>query len=124
MPGARVIEVEPPHGETMRNTEYDEAETYPFCMLNGNKEMITLNIKSSEAQALLKKLVNEIDVLLENYAPGTLAKYGIGSNTLSQINPRLIYAAGTGYGQTGPHAHYLAMDVTVQAMSGVVSITG
>lgn len=124
MSGARVIKVEPPDGETMRNSQDTDDDTYPFCMLNGNKEMITLNIKSSQGQSLLKQLVKEVDVLLENYAPGTMAKYGIGSEALREINPQLIYAAGTGYGQQGPHAHYLAMDITVQAMSGVVSITG
>lgn len=124
MSGARVIKVEPPDGETMRSSQDGDDEVYPFCMLNGNKEMITLNIKSSQGQSLLKQLIKEIDVLLENYAPGTMAKYGIGSEALREINPQLIYAAGTGFGQQGPHAHYLAMDITVQAMSGVVSITG
>lgn len=124
MAGARVIKVESPIGETLRNSRPGTGEGYPFATLNGNKETITLNFKSSEGQRLLTALVRKVDVLLENFRPGTMAKYGVGSDELTKINPQLIYAAGTGFGQTGPHADYLAMDVTVQAMSGVVAITG
>ncbi len=124
MAGARVIKIESPIGETLRGAERASGEGYPFCMLNGNKETITLNLKSDRGQELLKSLVSHTDVLLENYAPGTMAKYGVGSDDLTAINPRLIYAAATGFGQQGPHSDYRAMDVTVQAMSGVVAITG
>ena len=124
MAGARVIKVESPIGEALRNSKPGTGEGYPFATLNGNKETITLNFKTSEGQQLLKSLTREVDVLLENFKPGTMAKYGVGSEVLTEINPQLIYAAGTGFGQTGPHADYLAMDVTVQAMSGVVAITG
>lgn len=124
MAGARVIKIESPIGETLRGAERATGEGYPFCMLNGNKETITLNLKSGRGQELLKKLAQHADILLENYAPGTMAKYGVGSEALSAINPRLIYAAATGFGQQGPHSGYRAMDVTVQAMSGVVAITG
>ncbi len=124
MAGARVIKIESPIGETLRGAERASGEGYPFCMLNGNKETITLNLKSDRGQELLKRLVSHADVLLENYAPGTMAKYGVGSDDLTAINPRLIYAAATGFGQQGPHSDYRAMDVTVQAMSGVVAITG
>ncbi len=124
MAGARVIKVESPLGETLRNSDPESGEGYPFIALNGNKEAITLNLKSSQGQSLLKRLVLKADVLLENYRPGTMAKFGVGSEVLTDINPRLIYAAGTGFGQNGPHADYLAMDVTVQAMSGIVAITG
>ena len=124
MAGARVIKIESPIGETLRGAERASGESYSFCMLNGNKETITLNLKSEQGRALLKDLVKHADVLLENYAPGTMSKYGVGSDALTEINPRLIYAAATGFGQNGPHADYRAMDVTVQAMSGVVAITG
>ena len=93
-------------------------------MLNGGKECITLNIKSEEGQKLLKRLVRKVDVLLENFAPGTLENYGLGSEDLLKINPKLIYAASTGYGDGGPYRDYLGMDITIQAMSGVMSITG
>lgn len=124
MAGARVIKVENPVGETLRNSHAWSGDGYLFKALNGNKETITLNIKQAEGQRLLKKLIRSVDVLIENFRPGTMAKYGIGSKVLTNINPRLVYAAGTGYGQNGPHADYVAMDITVQAMSGVVSITG
>ena len=104
MAGARVIKVEPPSGEIMRAAKDDDEENYPFCMLNGNKETITLNLKSEAGQDLLKRLACSVDVLLENYSPKTMTKYGVGNQTLTQLKPRLIYAAGSGYGQTGPHA--------------------
>ncbi len=124
MAGARVIKIESPIGETLRGAERASGENYPFCMLNGNKQTITLNLKSQRGQELLKQLACCADVLLENYAPGTMSKYGVGSDALTKANPRLIYAAATGFGQQGPHSNYRAMDVTVQAMSGVVAITG
>lgn len=124
MAGARVIKIESPIGETLRGAERGTGENYPFCMLNGNKETITLNLKHEDGQDLLKRLVLHADVLLENYAPGTMAKYGVGASDLTPLHPKLIYAAATGFGQQGPHSDYRAMDVTVQAMSGVVAITG
>lgn len=124
MSGARVIKVESPRGETLRGADLKSGEGYPFCMLNGNKETITLNLKSEQGQDLLKRMVVYVDVLLENYAPGTMSKYGVGARELTEINPKLIYASATGFGQKGPHADYRAMDVTVQAMSGIVAITG
>ena len=124
MSGARVIKVESPRGETLRGADFASGEGYPFCMLNGNKETITLNLKSPRGQELLKRLVLKADVLLENYAPGTMSKYGVDGKELTRINPKLVYASATGFGQKGPHADYRAMDVTVQAMSGIVAITG
>lgn len=124
MSGARVIKIESPRGETLRNAHSQSGEGYPFLMLNGNKECVTLNLKSGRGQALLKELVQHADVLLENYAPGTMAKHGLSSDVLTEINPRLIYAAATGFGQFGPHSDFRGMDITVQAMSGVVAITG
>ena len=123
MAGARVIKVEPPGGERMRGTG-DVILSYPFMMLNGNKESVTLNFKSDSGRELLRGLVGRADVLLENFAPGTLDRHGVGADALTAINPRLIYAAGTGFGRTGPHRDYRAMDTTVQAMTGVMAITG
>ena len=122
--GARVIKVESPIGEALRSRGRASAASYAFALLNSNKECITLNIKSEEGQKLLRRLVLSADVLLENFAPGTMDRYGIGSAALLKENPRLIYAAGTGYGATGPHRDYLGMDITIQAMSGIMSITG
>ena len=124
MAGARVIKIESPIGETLRGAERGTGEGYPFFMLNGNKQTITINLKHEQGQQLLKDLVAHADVLLENFAPGTMRKFGLGSETLTAVNEKLVYAASTGFGQSGPHADYRAMDVTVQAMSGVVAITG
>ena len=123
MAGARVIKVESREGEGMRGRDRRSA-SYPFAMLNGNKETITLNLKSTKGPGLLIDLAKRADVLIENFSPGTMDRHGVGSGTLLEANPRLVYAAGTGFGRSGPHRDYLAMDVTVQAMSGVVSITG
>ena len=123
MAGARVIKVEPPGGEAMRGRS-DPPLSYPFMMLNGNKETVTLNLKSDAGREVLRNLARHADVLLENFAPGTLDRHGVGADALTAINPRLVYAAGTGFGRTGPHRDYRAMDITVQAMTGVMSITG
>jgi len=122
--GARVIKVESSIGETLRIRGAAAPSSYPFALLNTNKQCITLNIQSRDGQALLKKLVQHVDVVTENFAPGTMDKYGIGADALCALNPRLIYAASTGYGASGPYRDYLGMDITLQAMSGVMSVTG
>ena len=123
--GARVIKVESRSGETLRARGEAETASFAFSLLNSNKESITLNIKHEQGQALLMSLVRGVDVVLENFAPGTLDKYGIGADRLRAINPRLIYASSTGYGRAeGPYRDYLGMDITLQAMTGVMSITG
>ena len=129
--GARVIKVESRRGESLRG-RVSETETvaqpspasYPFALLNANKECMTLDFKTIKGQALLKRLAGNVDVVVENFSPGTMDRYGVGSAALRAENPRLIYAAGTGYGSTGPHRDYLGMDITIQAMSGIMSITG
>jgi crotonobetainyl-CoA:carnitine CoA-transferase CaiB-like acyl-CoA transferase len=93
-------------------------------MFNSAKECITANIKHPDGRQLIKDLVPQVDVVLENFSPGTLADNGLGSDVLCELNPRLIYAAGTGYGGSGPYRDYLGMDITLQAMSGVMSVTG
>lgn len=122
--GARVIKVESPRGETLRDRAKASAASYPFALLNAGKRSMTLNIKTAEGQSLLKRLVRDVDVVLENFAPGTMARYGVGSEALRAENPALIYAASTGFGSTGPYRDYLGMDITLQAMTGVMSITG
>ena len=123
MAGARVIKIESPQGENLRSRKSSSA-SYPFAMLNANKESITLNLKSERGRELLRALVPRADVLLENFSPGTMDRHGVGSDALRAINPRLIYAAATGFGRTGLHRDFLAMDITVQAMTGVMAVTG
>lgn len=124
MAGARVIKVESLTGETLRGRGERSSAAYPFAMLNQNKESITLNLKSDEGRAMFLDLVKQADVVLENFSPDTMQNLGIGAQTLLDANPRLIYAAGSGYGRAGRHRDFLAMDITVQAMSGVMSTTG
>ncbi|WP_137389881.1 CaiB/BaiF CoA transferase family protein [Rhodoligotrophos defluvii] len=124
MAGARVIKIEPLHGENMRRRGAVGGAMVPFAMLNSNKDFITLNIKSERGQTLLKDMVAKADVLLENFAPGVMDRLGLGPKAMMALNPRLIYAAGSGFGWSGPYRDYPAMDLTVQALSGVMSTTG
>lgn len=122
--GARVIKVESLIGETLRGRGEKSSAAYAFAMLNQNKESITLDLKHPTGKALFIDLVKHVDVVLENFSPGVMAKLGLSAEILREANPSLIYAAGSGYGQEGPHRDYLAMDITVQAMSGIISTTG
>jgi crotonobetainyl-CoA:carnitine CoA-transferase CaiB-like acyl-CoA transferase len=123
--GATVIKVEPPNGEPVRHrARISKGNAVPFAMLNANKRNISLNLKSPEGVTVLKELAAKADVLIENYAPGVLDRLGIGYSVLSAINPRLVYGSATGYGLSGPDRDNLAMDLTVQAVSGIMSVTG
>lgn len=124
MAGARVIKVEPREGENMRRRGAVGGAMVPFAMLNSNKEFVTLNLKSAAGRDLAERMIARADVLLENFAPGVMDRLGLGPEQVLQRNPRLIYAAGTGYGWSGPYRDYPAMDLTVQAMAGVMATTG
>lgn len=123
--GADVIKVEPPKGEPGRaRAEVNAGAMLPFEMLNANKRSVVINLKSEAGKKILIELVRNADVLLENFAPGVMDRLGVGWEVLSAINPRLVYASGTGYGLSGPDRDGLAMDITIQAMSGMMSVTG
>ena len=123
--GANVIKVEPPHGEPLRAREaLGGGASLPLAMLNSNKRAITLNLKSPRGAELMRALARKADVLLENFAPGVMDKLGVGAAVLMADNPRLIYASATGYGLTGPERDNLAMDITIQAASGAIAVTG
>ena len=124
MAGARVIKIEPREGESLRHRTLIGGAALPFAMLNSNKLAATLNLKSTRGRELLIEMARRADVLLENFVPGTMERLGIGYEVLRQANPRLIYASGSGFGRTGPYRDYPAMDITIQAMSGVMSVTG
>lgn len=121
--GADVTKVEPPFGEPLRS-RVDEGEPPELVMLNSTKDGITLNLKDERGKGLFKDLIRDADVLVENFAPGTMEKFGLGYETLSEINPKLIYAHGSGFGEDGPKSDRLAMDLIVQAESGVMDVTG
>ncbi len=123
--GADVIKIEPPGGESLRHMAPAGNEGgFPVVMLNANKRGITLNLKTEDGRALLKKLVVKADALVENYAPGVMDRLGVGFSVLHEINPRMVYASATGFGLSGPDRDNLAMDFTIQAASGVMSLTG
>ena len=124
MAGATVIKVEPLGGEHMRSRGDLGGAALPFAMLNSNKQAVTLNLKTPQGQSLLKEMVARADILVENFAPGVTERLGIGPATLQTINPRLIYGSSSGYGKTGPYKDYPAMDLVMQAMSGIIGITG
>lgn len=121
MAGAAVVKVEPPGGEAVRGRR---AATLPLAMLNGNKRGIVLNFKHVEGRRLFLELARRFDVVLENYAPGVMDRLGLGADVLRAANPRLIYASASGYGTWGPDRDRLAMDLTIQATSGAMHVTG
>ncbi|MCB2079883.1 MAG: CoA transferase, partial [Novosphingobium sp.] len=95
-----------------------------FTVSNRNKRSITLNHTKPEGQEVIRKLVAEADVLIENYKVGNLAKYGLDYDSLKEINPKLIYCSVTGYGQTGPDAALPGYDGLFQATGGIMAVTG
>jgi crotonobetainyl-CoA:carnitine CoA-transferase CaiB-like acyl-CoA transferase len=127
--GADVIKVERREGEDMRRTplsrEWAERGLAPaFQAINGNKRSLTLDLQKPDAIAVVKKLVAQVDVVMENFRPGVMDKLGISYEALSAINPRLIYCAVSGFGQTGPDRLRPGYDGKVQALSGIMAITG
>jgi CoA:oxalate CoA-transferase len=123
--GARVIKVEPPGGDDSRHYEpFLEGQSGYFASLNRGKESIVLDLKAPADQDAFLALVRRGDVLVENYRPGTLDRLGLGYDRLRTLNPRLVYAAVSGFGQTGPWAQRPAYDLVVQALGGLMSVTG
>src|SRR5580658_10611114 len=107
--GANVIKIEPPHGEPLRRRAAPgKSTTLPIAMLNQNKRAVTLNLKHPRGRELLFDMVRRADVLLENFSPGTMDGLGVGYSVLKEVNPRLVYASGTGFGLTGPDRDNLA----------------
>ena len=118
--GARVIKVEHPRGEALRGHSHQ----LPFAMLNSSKEIVSLDLKSPRGRELFIQLAGGADAVLCNFAPGVPERLGIDAETLWQTNPKLVFAQASGYGLDGPDAQRTAMDVTVQAHMGVMSING
>jgi len=124
--GADVIKVErPPYGDVARTTgPIVNGESCYFFSINRGKKSVCLDLKAERGRELFLRLVGLSDVLMENFTPGTMDKLGLGYAVLQKRNPRLIYAATSGFGQTGPERLRPALDVVVQGMGGVMSITG
>ena len=124
MAGARVIKIEAKGGEHLRRRSVVGGAALPFAMLNSNKTFATLDLKSEKGRELFLRMVERADVVMENFAPGAMDRLGLGYEALSALNPRLVYGAGSGYGRSGPNRNYPAMDLTVQAMAGIMNVTG
>lgn len=124
--GARVIKVETPGtGDFVRgNAPFVDGESSSFLRLNRNKESIELDLKSDEGRRAFLALVARADVLVENLRPGAMRRLGFGYDDLAGLNPGLVYASASGWGQDGPLAHLPGLDIMAQARSGLMSITG
>ena len=124
--GARVIKVEAPEiGDDSRKFgPFVKDYSAYFMSLNRGKESIALNLKKEDDKKIFEKILAKADVLVENFKPGTLEKWGFGWRELNQKYPKLIYASASGFGQTGPLKQLPAYDMVVQAMGGLMSVTG
>jgi len=124
--GARVIKVEAPEvGDDSRSFgPFIEDQSAYFMSLNRGKESIALNLKNSEDKKIFEKILAKADILVENFKPGTLEKWGYGWNDVKDKYPKLIYASASGFGQTGPMNTLPAYDMVVQGMGGLMSVTG
>ncbi len=124
--GAEVVKCErPPFGDVARTTgPLVDGESGYFFSVNRGKKSIAIDLKQEAGKELFLRLVQEFDILVENFRPGTLESLGVGYEVLSKVHPRLIYAAISGYGQTGPMREKPALDVVVQGVGGIMSVTG
>ena len=124
--GAEVIKIEQPGtGDESRNFgPFKNGFSLYFMSVNRGKRSVTLNLKTERGRAIFKQLLDQTDILVENFRPGTMEKLGLDYGTLKSEYPSLIYAACSGFGQTGPYAQQGAYDMIIQGMGGIISITG
>ncbi|SOB72559.1 CoA-transferase family III domain [Anaerobutyricum hallii] len=125
--GADVIKFEPPAGEQCRTwgpLDEKSGESGFYAFLNRNKKGCTLNLKNEKAREMFYELVKDADAVVENYRPGVTKKLGVDYETLKKINPKIIYASGSGFGQYGPISHRPCYDIVAQSMGGMVNLTG
>ena len=124
--GAEVIKVEPPEGDETRGwgPPFAEGESAYYLGVNRNKRSMVVNLKTDEGREILRELAMQSDVLVENFRPGTLKKFSLDFETLHELNPRLIYCSISGFGQTGPLRDMPGYDFMIQAMGGIMSVTG
>ena len=124
--GADVIKVEPPEGDETRGwgPPFAEGESAYYLCVNRNKRDIVIDLKTDDGKRILRELALQSDVLVENFRPGTLEKFGLDFETLHELHPRLIYCSITGFGQTGSLKDKPGYDFMIQALGGLMSITG
>src|SRR5690554_6000901 len=125
--GAEVIKVEAPGGsdETRKwGPPFQEGISAYYLCANRNKKSITIDLKTEEGREAIRNLVKEVDCLIHNFKTGTMERFGLNYEQLSKLNPGLVYCSITGFGETGPYKHLPGYDFIIQAMSGLMSITG
>ncbi|HVV09281.1 CoA transferase [Amycolatopsis sp.] len=124
--GADVVKVEPLAGDSFRyvDSAFDPGESAYFFGVNRSKRSISLDLKSAGGQQVLRRLIAEADVFVVAFRPDAVRRMGIDYDTLRELNPRLIYASITAFGETGPRAHQPGMDILAQSMSGMMGVTG
>lgn len=124
--GAEVIKIEEPgQGDPLRLLPpFVNDTSYNFLMVNSGKKSVTLNLKSEQGQEIFRKLIERGDVVVNNFTPGVMERLGLGYEDLKQVNPRLIYAATSGFGQTGPLRDWKSYDAVAQAMAGLMTTNG
>jgi len=124
--GAEVWKVESPWGDDTRRwgPPFREGESAYFLSTNRGKKSLAINLKDPRGQEIIRRLAAEADVLVENFKAGDLARYGLDYESLAAVNPRLVYASITGFGQNGPRAHEPGYDAALQGITGIMSITG
>ena len=127
--GADVIKIEPKTGDDMRQSQLSKEWAAKglgpsFMGINSNKRSLTLDLQKPKAVEIVKRLANDADIVWENFRPGVMERFGLGYEALKAINPKLIYCAVSGFGQNGPERGTAAFDGKLQAMSGIMSITG
>lgn len=132
--GAEVIKIEKPnHGDDTRiwgppwlknDKQEDTHESAYYLSANRGKHSVAVDLSTPEGQEIIKKIAQQSDVVIENYKAGSLKKYGLDYESLSQLNPRLVYCSITGFGQNGPRAHEPGYDFIIQGMGGMMSVTG
>lgn len=124
--GAEVIKVEiPGKGDDSRQFgPFVKGESAYFMSINRGKKSITVNLKEKEGQDIIRNLAAKVDVIIENFRPGTMEKFSLGYEDLKKINPKIIYTSSSGFGHTGPYKCKPAYDIIIQGMGGLMSITG
>ena len=124
--GADVIKVERPgYGDRTRGTgPFLGARSSYFMSINRGKRSLALDIGSPQGKEILLSMIENVDVVVENFRPGTMDRLGLGYEVMAERNPRIIYASISGFGKTGPYSSYPALDIVIQAMSGMMSING
>ena len=124
--GAEVIKIERPGvGDIVRSTgPFIDGESSPYLLINRNKRSLSLDMSKEEGKAVFRRLAAGVDIIVENLSPGAMARLGLTYDVLCEDNPGLIYVSASGWGESGPYAGYPGLDLIVQAMSGLMSITG